>query len=68
MAITAKKRKSLESSQFGLPSQKKYPVDTRARAANAKARASQMEAKGLLSSGQKAQIDAKANKRLAKKN
>jgi hypothetical protein len=41
MAISAKKRKSLPSSQFALPGQKKYPVDTPARARNALSRAAQ---------------------------
>lgn len=64
--ITAKKRASIPRKQFGLPAQRKYPVDTRARAANAKARASQMYKEGKLSASQKAQIFAAANKRLAK--
>lgn len=66
MTISAKKRKSLPESSFGLPGQRKYPTDTTARAANAKARASQQLKAGNLSASQKAQIDAKANKKLGK--
>jgi len=55
-------RKALPKSSFGLPSQRAYPMPDRAHAANAKARASQQEAKGNLSAGAKRRIDAKANK------
>lgn len=60
--LTTKSRKSLPKSDFALPGERKYPVDTKARAANAKARATQMEEKGKLSSSAKSKIDAKANK------
>jgi len=40
MAISAAKRKSLPKSSFGLPGQKKYPLDTAGRARNALSRAS----------------------------
>lgn len=62
--MKAKKRKSLKASQFGLPGSRKYPVDTRARAANAKARATQQVKKGNLSPSSAAKIKARANKRL----
>jgi len=39
--LTTKARKALPKSEFALPSERKYPVDTKARAANAKARAQQ---------------------------
>ncbi len=65
--LTTKARKALPKKEFALPGERKYPVDTRARAANAKARATQMEAKGKLSPSTKATIDKKANKVLAKK-
>ena len=64
--ITAKKRNKLPKSDFGLPGEKKYPVDTKGRAANAKARATQMVNKGKLSSSSKAKIDSKANRVLDK--
>ena len=41
MAISAAKRRSLPSSSFGLPGQKKYPLDTPGRARNALSRAAQ---------------------------
>lgn len=64
--LTAKKRNSLSKETFGLPGSRKYPMPDKAHAANAKARASQMAAKGKLSASSKAQIDAKANKILGK--
>lgn len=64
--LTTAKRQSLPKSEFGLPGKKAYPMPDKAHAANAKARASQMVAKGLLSANQRAEINAKANKKLAK--
>lgn len=64
--LTAIKRKKLPKSDFALPGQRKYPVDTKSRAANAKARASHMVKKGKLSQSSKAKIDAKANRVLYK--
>lgn len=64
--LTTKARKEVPKSEFGLPGSKKYPMPDRAHAANAKARASQMVAKGKLSAGSKEKIDAKANKILGK--
>jgi len=64
--LTANKRNSLPKSDFGLPGQEKYPVDTKARAANAKARSTQMVNKGKLSPSSKSKIDAKANRVLDK--
>jgi hypothetical protein len=60
--LTTKKRNNLPKSEFALGKERKYPIDTKARAANAKARATQMEKKGKLSPASKAKIDAKANK------
>ncbi len=65
--LDAEKRKKIPKKEFGLPSEKKYPMPDRAHAGNAKARASQMEKKGKLSPASKAKIDAKANKVLGKK-
>jgi hypothetical protein len=58
----------LPKSDFGLPGEKKYPMPDKAHAANAKARATQMENKGKLSESSKAKIDAKANRILDKGN
>lgn len=64
--LTTEKRKGLTKKEFGLPGERKYPMPDRAHAANAKARATQMVAKGKLSEGAAAKIKAKANKVLAK--
>lgn len=65
--MKAKKRKSLPKSEFALPGSRKYPVDTKARAANAKSRASAQAKKGKISKSTKAKIFAKANRVLGKK-
>lgn len=65
--LDAAKRKKIPKKEFGLPGEKKYPVNDRAHAANAKSRATQMEKKGKLSPASKAKIVAKANKVLDKK-
>jgi hypothetical protein len=65
--MTAKRRKSLPKSKFALPGSRKYPLDTRGRAANAKARATQMHKKGKISASTKAKIHAAANRRLRRK-
>jgi hypothetical protein len=62
--LTTAQRKAIPASQYGLPSQRKYPMPDKSHAANAKARASQMEHAGKLSPAQKAEIDAKANRKL----
>lgn len=64
--LTTAKRKKVPSSEFGLPSERKYPMPDRSHAANAKARASQMEKKGKLSKSAEKKIDAKADRILAK--
>jgi hypothetical protein len=63
-SITTGRRHALPASKFGLPKTRQYPVDSCARAANAKARATQQYNKGNLSAGQRAQINAKANAKL----
>ncbi len=60
--LSAKSRNKLPKKEFGLPGEKKYPMPDKAHAANAKARATQMENKGKLSESSKEKIDAKANK------
>ena len=65
--LTSSTRKHLPKSEFGLPASEKYPMPDRRHAANAKARASQQEAKGNLSPSAKKTIDAKADKILDKK-
>lgn len=60
--LKAARRNALPASEFGMPKQRKYPMDTPGRAANAKGRATQMVKKGKLSSGVAAKIRAKANR------
>lgn len=64
--LDAKERKKIPKKEFGLPGEKKYPMPDKSHAANAKARASEMENKGKLSASSKAKIDAKADKVLGK--
>lgn len=65
--LTTVKRKKLPKADFGLPDKRKFPMEDKSHAANAKARATQMENKGKLSEEAKSKIDAKANKILGKK-
>jgi hypothetical protein len=65
--LDTKERKKIPKAEFGLPGEKKYPMEDKAHARNAKVRASEMENKGKLSASSKAKIDAKADKVLAKK-
>jgi len=65
--LDSKERNSLAKSSFGEPAKRKYPMPDKFHAANAKARASEMEHKGKLSSSEKTKIDAKADRVLGKK-
>ena len=65
--LAAKSRAALPKKDFGEPGSRKYPMPDRAHAANAKARASEMEHKGKLSAGEKSKIDAKADRVLKRK-
>lgn len=60
--LSTKKRNSEPKSEFGLPEERKYPMPDESHARNAKARASQQEKQGNLSSAQKTRIDRKADK------
>lgn len=64
--LTAAKRNSLSASDFGIPSERKYPISDPAHAANAKARASQAVNSGRMSPATEKKIDAKANRKLGK--
>ena len=64
--LSTKERKSEPKSDFGLPEERKYPMPDKSHARNAKARASQQEKKGDLTSAEKAKIDRKADKILDK--
>jgi hypothetical protein len=59
--LSTKARKALPKSEFAGPG-RSYPIPDRSHAANAKARATQMEDRGVLSAGQASAIKAKANK------
>ena len=65
--LTTKARKKIPKSEFGEPGKRAYPVEDKAHARNAKARASEMANKGKLSKSMESKIDAKANKVLKKK-
>ena len=65
--LTAKVRRKLKKSQFGLPGSRKYPMPDRSHAINAKARATQQWKKGKLSKSARDRIIAKANRILRKK-
>lgn len=65
--LRAATRHKLPASKFALPAQKKYPIENKSHAINAKARATQQYNKGNLSAGSLAEIRAKANKKLKEK-
>ena len=65
--LRAAKRKKLPKSKFALPGSRKYPINDRAHAANAKARATQMYKKGKISASTRSKINARANRVLKKK-
>jgi hypothetical protein len=64
--LTTMKRNKIPKSEFGIPSERKYPMPDKSHAQNAKARASQMLNKGKISSSEKGKIDRKADKILGK--
>ena len=64
--LSTKSRNSLPKKDFALPKERKYPIENKSHAANAKARSTQMVKAGKLSPSTKAKIDSKANKVLSK--
>lgn len=62
--LTAARRRSLPKSQFALPAQDGYPVDTPGRARAAKGRATQAVKAGRMSDQTAQKIRAKADKKL----
>jgi hypothetical protein len=54
-------RKKLPASKFAEPDKKAYPIEDKAHARNAKARASQAEKAGRMSKAEEAKIDRKAD-------
>lgn len=67
MKLKAATRNALPASKFGIPSQRKYPINNPSHAANAKARATQMVNKGKLSPAMASRIRTKANRILGVK-
>ena len=65
--LTNKARAAIPSKDFGEPGKRAYPMPDRSHAANAKARASEMEHKGKISAEEKAKIDRMADKKLGRK-
>ena len=64
--LKAATRKAIPSSKFALPKERKYPVEDRSHAINAKARATQQVRAGRLSPSTAAKIKAKADRMLGK--
>ena len=64
--LTTQARKKLSSDQFALPGGR-YPIEDKAHARDAKARASQKKNAGRLSATDKAKVDRKADAVLARK-
>lgn len=64
--LTTQARKKLPSDKFALPGGR-YPVEDKAHARDAKARASQQRNAGRLSAADKARVDRKADAVLGKK-
>lgn len=60
--LTAKKRKAIPKGKFALPGSRKYPIQDKAHAANAKARAKQQLNAGNISKSTYSKIVAAANK------
>lgn len=59
-------RNALPAKDFAEPQARKFPVNDRPHAINAKARGAQMAARGIMSRGTLAKIKAKANQVLDK--
>jgi hypothetical protein len=54
-------RKKLPASKFAEPKKRKYPIEDKAHARNAKARASQAQKAGRMSKAEEKKIDRKAD-------
>lgn len=61
--LNADKRKKLSDKEFAGPG-RTYPIEDKAHARNAKARASQAQHEGRMSKAQERAIDAKADRKL----
>lgn len=65
--LSTEERKELPKSKFAEPGKRKFPIEDRAHAANAKARASEMEHKGRMSKSEEEKVDRAADKVLKRK-
>jgi len=65
--LSTKARNNLPDSAFALPAQRKYPIENRAHAANAKVRASMEYHKGKLTKAEFDKINAAADRVLKSK-
>ena len=65
--LKTKSRDSLPASDFAEPEKRAYPIEDKAHARNAKARASQQVKAGRMSETEETKIDKKADAVLAKK-
>jgi hypothetical protein len=64
--LNTKARNKLPKSKFAEPDERKYPIEDKAHARNAKARASQAVKAGRMSKAEEARIDKKADAVLKK--
>jgi hypothetical protein len=64
--LKAKTRDKLPDKDFAEPAKRAYPIEDKAHARNAKARASQAVKGGRMSKAEEAKIDRKADKALKK--
>jgi hypothetical protein len=64
--LDANARKKLPKSKFAEPDKRKYPIEDKAHARNAKARASQAVKAGRMSKAEETKIDKKADAALKK--
>ena len=64
--LSTNARKKLPKSKFAEPDKRKYPIEDKAHARNAKARASQAQKAGRMSKAEEQKIDRKADKVLNK--
>lgn len=64
--LTTRQRKNIPAKDFALPEKRAYPVEDKAHARNAKARAAQQRKAGNLTAAEETRIDARADRVLGK--
>ncbi len=67
MKLKAATRNALPASKFGMPKQRKYPMQDHGHQVAAKGRATEMEHKGVISPATASKIRSKANRLLGEK-